>query len=170
MARWSAPGDHSSSLHITCPGEDLWDLALVVDGSRSRQGTGFRLLMAIAPFEGIDIGMDRRSPVCWSVYERHGPFPFSGTLRSVRYQPGAPAPDSPTQFMDMLRDWGPEHGVSDSIRLASAMTERGIGDTLGMSPRSSQVRPPVRDHSACHTTVTDPNHSSRRPATPVTVR
>jgi len=44
--------------------------------------------------------------VCWSLYERHGPFPYSGGLDSVSYTPGASAPDSPTDFLEMLRDWG----------------------------------------------------------------
>ncbi len=62
--------------------------------------------MAMAPFQGIDIGIDRRSPVSWTLHERHGAFPFSGTLHRVAYQPGEPAPDSPAGFLDMLRDWG----------------------------------------------------------------
>ena len=100
------PGCHELELRITCPGDDLWDLAVAVDGDEVAAGTGFRLLMAMAPFEGIDVGLDRRSPVCWKVYERHGSFPFTGTIHSVRYQPGDPAPDSPTNFLEVLRDWG----------------------------------------------------------------
>jgi arylsulfatase len=100
------PGDHRLQLRIRCPGQDRWNLSLAVDGVEVAAEADFRLLMAMAPFEGIDVGIDRRSPVCWSVYERHGPFPFSGVLRSVAYEPGAPAPDSPTGFMDFLKDWG----------------------------------------------------------------
>lgn len=101
-----APGEHDLGLHIRCPGDDVWDLALSVDGVEVAAATGFRLLMAMAPFEGIDIGIDRRSPVSWAVYSQHGPFPFTGTLHSVAYRPGTPAPDTPTQFMEVLRDWG----------------------------------------------------------------
>ena len=100
------PGDHDLELRITCPGGNLWDLALAVDGTEVASDTGFRLLMAMAPFQGIDIGIDRRSPVSWALHERHGAFPFSGTLHHVAYQPGDPAPDSPAGFLDMLRDWG----------------------------------------------------------------
>jgi arylsulfatase len=60
----------------------------------------------MAPFEGIDVGIDRRSPVSWEVFERHGPFPYTGLLRSVTYQPGPPAPDSPYVLIDRLRDLG----------------------------------------------------------------
>ncbi|MFN7148672.1 MAG: arylsulfatase, partial [Microthrixaceae bacterium] len=101
-----APGDHELELRITCPGNNVWDLALAVDGEEVAADTGFRLLMAMAPFQGIDVGLDRRSPVCWSVHERHGTFPFTGGLHHVAYQPGAPAPDSPENFLEMLRDWG----------------------------------------------------------------
>ena len=54
----------------------------------------------------IDVGIDRRSPVSWSMHRRHGSFAFTGALHHVAYQPGAPAPDSPMAFLDMLRDWG----------------------------------------------------------------
>jgi len=100
------PGPHDLELRITCPGQNRWDLALAVDGVEVAADTGFRLLMAMAPFQGIDVGIDRRSPVDWSVFERHRTFPFSGTLHQVAYRPGAPAPDSPNEFLDMLRDWG----------------------------------------------------------------
>ncbi len=100
------PGEHTLGLHIRCPDREHWDLSVSVDGEEVAGDTGFRLLMAMAPFEGIDVGIDRRSPVSWSVYERHGPFPFSGDLRSVAVTPGAPAPDSPVDFVDFLREWG----------------------------------------------------------------
>jgi arylsulfatase len=100
------PGDHDLELRITCPGNDVWDLALAVDGVEVAADTGFRLLMAMAPFQGIDVGIDRRSPVSWSMHQRHGTFPFSGVLHQVAYQPGAAAPDSPENFLEMLRDWG----------------------------------------------------------------
>ncbi len=100
------PGARDLGLRIRCPGKDRWDLTLTVDGVDVAAATDFRLLMAMAPFEGIDVGLDRRSPVSWSVFERHGAFPFSGALESVAYQPGAPAPDSPADFVDFLKEWG----------------------------------------------------------------
>jgi len=45
-------------------------------------------LRGMTPFQGIDVGADRRSPVDWATYERHRSFPFTGVLRRVRYQPG----------------------------------------------------------------------------------
>jgi arylsulfatase len=99
-------GDHELGLSVTAPGGDIWDLALRIDGEEVARGEGFRLLMAMAPFEGIDVGLDRRSPVCWDVYRRHGAFPFTGELRHVRYEPGPAAPDAPTGLVDFLREWG----------------------------------------------------------------
>ncbi len=60
-------------------------------GSTVRTGpcsTGVPMLFGIAPFEGIDVGIDRRSPVSWEIYERFGPFPYTGALHSVTYTPG----------------------------------------------------------------------------------
>jgi arylsulfatase len=100
------PGPHDLTLQIRCPGDDRWDLALEVDGTEVAAAEGFRLLMAMAPFQGIDIGIDRKSPVSWAVHERHGSFPFTGVLHQVAYLPGDPAPDHPENFMDFLTEWG----------------------------------------------------------------
>ena len=64
------------------------------------------MLFGMAPFEGIDVGIDRRSPVSWEIYERFGPFPYTGRLHHVRYEPGEPAPDSAGRWKDMLREMG----------------------------------------------------------------
>jgi arylsulfatase A-like enzyme len=101
-----APGTHELELRITCPGRNQWDLELAVDGEAVAADSGFRLLMAMAPFQGIDVGIDRRSPVSWELRRRHGTFPFSGLLHEVRYVPGRPAPDAPDNFLEMLREWG----------------------------------------------------------------
>ena len=45
--------------------------------------------------EGLDIGLDRRAPVSWDVYQKHGAFRYTGTIRGVTIEPGARAPDSP---------------------------------------------------------------------------
>lgn len=49
----------------------------------------------MAPFQGISVGIDRKSPVSWPLFERHRSFRYGGILRSVTYTPGAPGPDSP---------------------------------------------------------------------------
>lgn len=101
-----SPGDHELTFRIVAPGQDLWDISLLIDGEEVAADTGFRLLMAMAPFEGIDIGLDRRSPVCWKVFEKHGTFPFSGEIHKVSYHPGKSAPDSPADMLEMLHEMG----------------------------------------------------------------
>jgi arylsulfatase len=75
---------------------------LSADGVAVASGDGFALLFPMAPFQGIDVGIDSKSPVVWG----RGPFPFTGELVSVRYVPGDPAPDSPALMLDLLRQVG----------------------------------------------------------------
>jgi hypothetical protein len=42
--------------------------------------------------EGLDVGLDRRGPVLWDLFERHGAFAYQGTIRDVRIEPGARVP------------------------------------------------------------------------------
>jgi len=60
----------------------------------------------MAPFEGINVGIDRRSPVWWDLHERRGTFPWTGALAAVTYTPGESAPDAGSNFIDLLREVG----------------------------------------------------------------
>jgi arylsulfatase A-like enzyme len=93
-------------LAVTAPGGWRWNVALEVDGRPV--GMLQRLVMpaAMAPFEGIDVGIDRRSPVSWDIYQRHGPFPFTGELFAATYTPGELAPDAGSRFVDLVRELG----------------------------------------------------------------
>ena len=77
---------------------------LRVEGEVVGEARDLPLLTSMAPFEGIDVGIDRRSPVSWDVYERHGAFPWTGTLHSVAYTPGELAPDAGARWLDVLRE------------------------------------------------------------------
>ena len=66
-------------------------------------------LMAMAPFEGIDIGIDRRSPVNWDLYERKGVARFTGTIHGVTFTPGDLAPDNGSQYLQMLKEMGTKY-------------------------------------------------------------
>ncbi|MGD9704373.1 MAG: arylsulfatase [Acidimicrobiia bacterium] len=101
-----APGEHIVTLAIEAPGNFRWHLALGVDGTLRARLDGLAMLFPMAPFEGIDVGIDRRSPVCWELYEREGPFPFTGDLAWVRYEPGELAPDAGERFLDVLKEMG----------------------------------------------------------------
>jgi len=91
---------------LAAPGQQQWTVTLVVDGEERASLDEVPMLFGMAPFEGIDVGIDRRSPVSWAIYERFGPFPYTGTLRSVRYEPGEPAPDAPERMLDAIREMG----------------------------------------------------------------
>ena len=87
-------------------GGGTWTARLSVDGSEMAVLQGLPLLFPMAPFEGISVGTDRKSPVSWALWEQHGCFPYSGDLRSVIYTPGEPAPDSPARMLDLLQEMG----------------------------------------------------------------
>ncbi|MEY2626916.1 MAG: hypothetical protein RJB08_675 [Actinomycetota bacterium] len=102
---------HSTSIavEVTAPGNKTWTVALEVDGVKHPSVEGFFQPYAFLPYEGIDVGIDRRSPVSCDLYSRHGAFPFTGTINAVTYTPGAPAPDV-----------GP-HVLEEAIRLGLAI-------------------------------------------------
>ena len=102
-------GSKEVTLEIEAVGDLVWNAKVLVDGLVSSETQGLPVLTAMAPFEGIDIGIDRRSPVSWSVYETHGSFPYSGVLNSVTYLPGELAPDAGPLWIKFLRDSGAKY-------------------------------------------------------------
>jgi arylsulfatase A-like enzyme len=93
-------------LDVTAPGGGSWDVDIVVDGERSASATGLPQFMGFLPFEGIDVGIDRRSPVSWELYTRRRSFPFSGRLVAVTFVPGERAPDAPERRLEQARELG----------------------------------------------------------------
>jgi arylsulfatase len=88
-------GESSSTftLHVTAPGKRQWEVGFTINGvAHPRQG-GFTQPFSFLPYEGIDVGMDRRSPVSWEIYQQHGCYPYTGGIASVTYLPGEFAPD-----------------------------------------------------------------------------
>lgn len=99
-------GTGTATARFTAPGGGTWTVALEVDGVETGRGEGFALLYPMAPFEGIDVGIDRRSPVSWDLRQRRGTFAFSGALVAVTYTPGDLAPDAPQGMLSLLREIG----------------------------------------------------------------
>ncbi len=94
-------------LDLYAGGGGHWTPSLEVDGQVVAGGDDHRwvALFPMAPFEGITVGRDPRSPVSWRVHETEaGAFPYTGTLRHVAYVPGELAPDSPMHFIDQMRE------------------------------------------------------------------
>ena len=79
---------------------------LRVDGEVVGGARDLPVLTAMAPFQGIDVGIDRKSPVSWAISERFGTFPWTGTLHGVTYRPGEPAPDAGVRWLEILREAG----------------------------------------------------------------
>jgi arylsulfatase len=100
------PGEHLVTVDVTAVAGHRWDVVVEVDGSKVGAADGFPMLAFMAPFEGIDVGIDRRSPVSWDIFERHGPFPYTGALESVTYTPGPFAPDAGPDYVDLLVELG----------------------------------------------------------------
>jgi arylsulfatase len=87
------PTSASIAVNVTAPGNKTWTVSLEVDGAAHEAVEGFFQPYAFLPYEGIDVGLDRRSPVSWELYSKYGSFPFSGTIHAVTYIPGELAPD-----------------------------------------------------------------------------
>jgi arylsulfatase A-like enzyme len=79
------------------------DVAISVDGVKRREQRGLAMLIGQALFQGIDVGIDRRSPVCWERFASDGTFAFSGKLESVTYRPGPHAPGVGPERLEQLR-------------------------------------------------------------------
>lgn len=84
----AAGGVREIAVAIDAHEDGTWDAAVLVDGEPRGRIESLPPWTGHTPLEGIDVGIDRRSPVCWDVYERHGPFRYSGALHSVAYLPG----------------------------------------------------------------------------------
>lgn len=100
----TATGPQRVGVSVTAQAQRRWGIALTIDDKKVGDTLETPMLFPMAPFEGIDIGIDRRSPVSWDVFQRHGTFAFSGTIHQVRYEPGAPAPDAPSSFLPLMRE------------------------------------------------------------------
>ena len=99
-------GRHTVALTLGGPGGGRWVVAIAIDGEPRLADVERAMLWPMAPFTGISVGIDRGSPVDWQRYEQSGPFPYSGTVRSVRYEPGELAPDAGARFVEFVRDIG----------------------------------------------------------------
>lgn len=101
-----ADGAEHVRLAVTAPGGWTWNVEVFVDGTSRGRTEGLVMLGAMAPFEGIDVGIDRRSPVSWDLRQRCGTARYTGELHAVTYLPGDRAPDAGTNFIDLLREIG----------------------------------------------------------------
>ena len=71
-------------------GENLRTAGVDVDGAEVGALDGAWMLVGMAPFSGIDVGLNRGGPVHWDLYERHGSFRYTGTLHHATGDWNAP--------------------------------------------------------------------------------
>jgi len=87
-----APGRHRVVLEYEALGERRGRGRVIVGDRAPGNWVDMSPTLAFGPFEGLDIGLDRRAPVSWRVRERHRTFPYRGTIDAVRFEPGPRAP------------------------------------------------------------------------------
>lgn len=90
-----APGEHRIDLWVDWRPDFRVDVALLVDGAEAGRLDQAWMLVGMAPFSGIDVGLNRGGPVHWGVYERHRSFPYTGRLVAATWVPGEQADYDP---------------------------------------------------------------------------
>ncbi|MGJ3510040.1 arylsulfatase [Enemella sp. A6] len=81
-----------------------WNVSLKVNGEVTAELPPLPSPPGRTPFEGIDVGLCRRSPIDWELYEQHGSFAWPGDDLMVTIHPGDEAEDGPTARLARLRD------------------------------------------------------------------
>jgi arylsulfatase len=99
-------GEHHLVVSANAGPELAWDWELLAGGAVVGKLPGTEMLVGLAPFQGIDVGIDRRSPVVWRYHERHGAFRYAGAIRSVTYRPGDPAAYHPEELVALVTGAG----------------------------------------------------------------
>lgn len=100
-------GDHGVRLDAAVPAPGRWELTLTLDDRPWVERLDATMIgPGVAPLEGIDVGIDRRSPVLQSLRDRHGAFPYSGTVMWARYEPGPRTDDWSPAALDRARQIG----------------------------------------------------------------
>ena len=101
------PGEcRQIEVDVQAPGGRIWNVTVSADGQEGRTLSDIPQMFGFLPWQGIDAGINRRSPVSWQLYQRHGAFPYTGTLHQVTYTPGPPAPDTDEVRLAEYREIG----------------------------------------------------------------
>jgi arylsulfatase A-like enzyme len=87
-------GARAVTLEYVALGERRGRGRILVDGGEVIAWTDLSPTLSFGVFEGLDVGIDRRGPVLWELYERRGAFAYSGTIEDVLVTPGDRVADS----------------------------------------------------------------------------
>lgn len=90
-------GIHRIDLQVDWRPSFRVDVRLLVDSLEVARLDEAWMLVGMAPFSGIDVGVNRGGPVHWGVYERHGSFPYTGRLEAATWVPGEIAAYDPAE-------------------------------------------------------------------------
>ena len=89
------PGQHLVALQFEAMGKRQGRGRLLLDGQPATDWQALTPTLMGGFHEGLDIGIDRRAPVHWELFQRRGNFAYSGQLTELVIDSGAFAPDSP---------------------------------------------------------------------------
>jgi arylsulfatase len=99
-------GNHELRADFDCIGNNTWKMTLTVDGTTIDDSAEVPMLYGMAPFEGITVGRDPRSPVWWDRFLTHGSFAYTGEQGPVTYTPGDAPPGTPPDLVSILKKMG----------------------------------------------------------------
>lgn len=88
------PGEHSVGLEYEALGKRQGRGRLLFNGAPAGDWQALSPTLMGGFHEGMDIGIDRRAPVEWELFQRRGSFRYSGTVHDLVVDSGAFAPDS----------------------------------------------------------------------------
>lgn len=79
-------GSEGAELRVSTV-DGRWEVTVRVSGGDELRIPALSRFLGFLPFEGIDVGICRRSPVSWELYGRRRSFPYTGDLRAATYHP-----------------------------------------------------------------------------------
>jgi arylsulfatase len=81
-------GSHEAVLDYEALGQRRGRGRLLLDGVECVGWRDLSPTLMVGLFEGLDVGLDRRAPVFWALYERHGVFRYTGSIGEFWIEPG----------------------------------------------------------------------------------
>ncbi len=81
-------GSHEAVIEYEALGRRRGHGRLVLDGVERVGWSELSPTLMVGLFEGLDVGLDRRAPVSWALYERHGVFRYTGRIGEMWIEPG----------------------------------------------------------------------------------
>ena len=82
------PGHHVVRFLYEALGDRKGGGRVLLDDIEVVASTALSPTLSFGIFEGLDVGIDRRGPVSWELYERRGAFAYCGEIQDVVVTPG----------------------------------------------------------------------------------